>query len=56
MILETIMKALVFLVIAVPFLFIVIDVTLDILKRFYGFYKRTAKPVIINLLATFAKF
>ena len=55
MMLETIMKALVFLAIAVPFFYIFIDVTVDILRRFLGFYKRT-KPVMISLFATFAKF
>lgn len=43
-----IMKAIVFLVIAVPFAYIVFDVVLDIVKRTYGFLQREAIPVLIK--------
>ena len=43
-----ILKAFVFLLIAVPFLYIVLDVAWDILKRTLEFSKRL-KPVLIKV-------
>lgn len=51
MILE-ILKTLILLAIAAPFIYIVIDVLIDILKRMFGFYQEKAKPVIISILSS----
>ncbi len=34
--------------IAVPFLYMIVDVTLDVLQRGYGFYRRQVRPVRIR--------
>ena len=43
-----IMKAIVFLMIAVPFAYIFLEVVHDIVKRTYGFLQREAIPVLIK--------
>lgn len=55
MVLEFI-KTLVILLIALPFIYIVADVLIDILKRLFGFYREKAKPVIISIYSSFNKF
>jgi len=54
MILE-IFKMLFLLLIAVPFIYIVVDVIVDIFKRTVGFYRRKAKPVIIRVYTSLDK-
>lgn len=51
MILE-IIKMLVLLLIAVPFIYIVVDVLVDIFKRTLGFYQQKAKPVLLRIYST----
>ncbi len=51
-----IMQFLFILLITVPFLYMVFDVTVDVLKRFYGFYKNNAKPVVIKIRETQNRF
>ena len=55
MILE-VLKFLFLLLIAVPFLYMMYDVVVDVLKRIYGFYNRTAKPALLSMFALLAKF
>lgn len=55
MVLEFI-KTLVILLIAIPFIYIVVDVFIDILKRIFGFYRKKAKPVIISIYSSLNKF
>ncbi len=42
-------KAFVILIIAVPFLYILFDVTLDLVKRTQKFLTRQAKPVVVRI-------
>jgi len=49
-------KTLIILLIAIPFVYIVVDVIIDILKRVFGFYREKAKPVIISIYSSFNKF
>lgn len=51
-----VLKFLFILLIAVPFLYMMYDVVLDVLKRIYGFYNRNAKPAILSMFALLAKF
>ena len=44
---------LVVLLIAVPFLYMVFDVSVDVSKRFYGFYKAALKPVPVRIREPF---
>jgi ABC-type Fe3+ transport system permease subunit len=47
MILE-ILRLLILLLIAVPFIYIVVDVIVDISKRTLGFYQQKAKPILLR--------
>ncbi|MFQ5651586.1 MAG: hypothetical protein ACE5IY_16745 [bacterium] len=44
-----ILRVLVVLTIAVPFIYIIFDVVFDIIKRMASFYKTAAKPVLIKI-------
>lgn len=48
-----VLRLLVILLIAVPFLYMVFDVSVDVSKRFYGFYKAAFKPVPIRIQEPF---
>lgn len=52
MILE-ILKLLILLLIAVPFIYIVVDVIIDIFKRTLGFYQKKAKPVLLRTYSNY---
>jgi hypothetical protein len=54
MVLE-ILKILILMLIAVPFIYIVVDVIVDIFKRTLIFYRQKAKPVIIRIYTSFDK-
>ena len=54
MILE-ILRLLILLLIAVPFIYIVVDVVVDIFKRTLGFYQQKAKPVLLRVYSTFTR-
>lgn len=54
MILGTI-KTLFILLIALPFIYIVTDVVIDIFKRIFGFYQSKAKPAIISVFTSVIK-
>ena len=49
-------KTLVVLLIAVPFVYIVADVVIDILKRLFAFYRDKAKPIIVSIYSSFNKY
>lgn len=51
-----ILRILFFLAIAIPFIYMASDVAISILKGWYGFYERKAKPVFISAKATVFKF
>ena len=55
MILEA-LKNLIILLIALPFIYIVADVFIDIFKRMFGFYQKKAKPVLISIFSSLFEF
>ncbi|MCG8603973.1 hypothetical protein MJD09_03110 [bacterium] len=50
-----VLRLMVVLLIAVPFLYMIYDVTVDVFKRFYGFYKTAVKPAPIRVEEPFDK-
>jgi hypothetical protein len=52
MILE-ILRLLILLLIAVPFIYIVVDVIVDIFKRTLGFYQQKAKLVLLRAYSNY---
>lgn len=51
-----IIKTLFMLLMAAPFLYIVVDVFVDISKRMFGFFRAKTKPVMISINSAFNKF
>ncbi|MFQ5602406.1 MAG: hypothetical protein ACE5HS_03990 [bacterium] len=51
-----ILKTAVILLIAVPFIYMFVDVFVDLHKRSFHFYRHKAKPVVVSVLSTFSKF
>lgn len=47
---KEILKALVVLIIATPFIYMVYDVTKDLGKKLYIYYNRKARPVLVNTI------
>lgn len=54
MILE-ILKTFILMLIAAPFIYIVVDVILDIFKRTLGFYRQKARPVLVRVYSAFTR-
>ncbi len=50
-----VIKTLLLLLIAAPFIYIVVDVFIDIFKRIFGFFRIRAKPVIISIHSSLNK-
>jgi hypothetical protein len=50
-----IIKTLFIMLIALPFIYIVTDVLIDIFKRTFGFYQKIAKPAIISIFSAIIK-
>lgn len=50
---KEILAALVVILIALPFLYMVYDVTVDLLNNFYKTYIIKAKPVMISIVSLF---
>lgn len=44
-----ILKAMVVLAIAVPFIYIIFDVVFDITSRIFSFLRRDAKPILLRI-------
>jgi hypothetical protein len=41
--------------IAIPFIYMIFDVSLDVMKRIYGFYRAQTKPVLISTKTRFKR-
>ncbi len=50
-----ILKTTFILAIALPFVYMIYDVTVDVLQRFRGFYVRNAKPVLVRVRDPFKR-
>lgn len=50
-----ILKYVFILLIAIPFLYMVFDVIVDVMRRFYGFYRRNIKTAFVGMMSTMLK-
>lgn len=44
------------MLITVPFVYMIFDVFIDVLKRFHIFYRQKAKPVLVSVVTSLLKF
>jgi hypothetical protein len=49
-----ILKVAVTLIIAIPFVYMFYDVTIDLLKKLYTLISKKAKPVLVSILSVFS--
>jgi len=43
------------LIIAIPFIYIFVDVMVDIFRRTFGFFRLKTKPALVNILSLYSK-
>jgi hypothetical protein len=41
--------------IAIPFIYMIFDVSLDVIKRIFGFYQGQTKPVLVSIKTRFKR-